>query len=88
MLGLLVGLSGDRSRPLGVGARVGVFVAGLLGIGMALWKIADVYSMKERSGGGEFDAALSSAIRVGVGLWVMAAAGAMLLGPAITARRY
>ena len=82
-LGLLVGLSGDRARALTGGARVGVFLAGLVGAGIALLKIANVYNIKE----GASRSGLSGAISIGAGLWVMAAAGAMLLGAAITSRR-
>lgn len=85
---LLLGLTGKHSRPVGAGARVGLVIFGAAGGALAVWKISQVYEMKANAdGGSQFEAALSNAISVGAGLWVMAVVGALAVGVAFSRAR-
>jgi len=87
-IALLFGLVGNRAAPLGFGARIGTALFGGGGAALAIWKISLVNDMEESvDGGSRLEQAFASRISVGVGLWLMAIAGALLVGTALTSRR-
>jgi len=87
VVALLIGLTGNRSQSLSFGGRAGVAIFGIAGTALAAWKISSIYEMKSSGGNSNLEVALSNAISVGAGLWVMAVAGALLVGAALTSKR-
>jgi hypothetical protein len=81
-VGLFICLSGDQRLVPPMGARAGVLLSGLAAVGIAAWKISDVYKLAA-SGNGEGFGGMSKAISVGAGLYVMLAAGVALAGAAL-----
>lgn len=65
---------------MGSGRRTWFGILGILGLGLGLWKISDVYSIQSQMAAeGGFGSRMAEAISVGIGLWLLAAAGAGMI---------
>lgn len=79
-IALVAGLMGDRSKPMSFEARVVCLLMGAGVGGIGLWKIFDDQNMKQSLvAQGGYTAALSTRVSVGTGLYVIVAAGVVMM---------
>jgi len=86
LFGLIIALclSGKRENPLGTWMLVPTFLFAVAAVALGVWKIVDVKSVLKGTGsGGELEGMLGSMFSVGIGLYVIIAAGLAVMVSAI-----
>jgi hypothetical protein len=76
---LILALLGDRSQPVASGMRIGIAVLGLLTGAYGAYQIMDMNKAVDRMAGMEGGAEIASGAAVGIGLYLVIAAGFLLL---------
>jgi uncharacterized membrane protein YuzA (DUF378 family) len=78
-IALILALLGDRSQPVASGMRIGIAVLGLLTGAYGAYQIMDMNKAVDRMAGMEGGAEIASGAAVGIGLYLVIAAGFLLL---------
>jgi hypothetical protein len=78
-IALILALLGDRTQPMVGGRRMGVAILGLLTAVYGVWKMMDFKSTFDSVSGTELGAEIASSFAIGIGVYLVIAAGALLL---------